>query len=74
MDAWFITTQNLKKDVIAPVREVVTSDGRISEAIKYRAPAFVYDGIMAYFHWSAKEFAFLIFVLGPGIPGHFGLL
>ena len=74
VDAWFTTTQNPRKDVIAAVRAVVTSDERISEAIKYRAPAFLYGGIMAYFHWSAKEFASLIFPLGSAIPGDFELL
>jgi hypothetical protein len=68
------TTTNPKKDVIAAVREVILSDDRISEDVKYRAPAFLYGGIMAYFHWSAKEFASLIFPLGSRIPGRFDLL
>jgi hypothetical protein len=74
VDAWLATTRNPKKDVIAAVREVVMSDERIDEAIKYRAPAFLHGGIMAYFHWSAKEFASLIFPLGSRIPGDFELL
>ena len=74
VDAWFGETQNPKKQVLAAIRAVVTSDERISEAIKYRAPAFLYGGIMAYFHWSAKEFASLIFPHGSVIPGDFELL
>jgi Domain of unknown function (DU1801) len=74
VDAWLATTRNPKRDVIAAVRAVVMSDERIDEAIKYRAPAFLHRGIMAYFHWSAKEFASLIFPLGSRIPGDFELL
>jgi hypothetical protein len=74
VDAWLATTRNPKKDVIVAVRAVVMSDERIEETIKYRAPAFLHSGIMAYFHWSAKEFASLIFPLGSRIPGGFQLL
>ncbi len=74
MDAWLAATSNPKKEVIAAVRAVVLSDERIGEAIKYRAPAFLHEGIMAYFHWSAKEFASLIFPLGSRIPGDYKLL
>ena len=74
VDAWLATSRNPKRDVIAAVRAVVMSDERIDEAVKYRAPAFMHGGIMAYFHWSAKEFASLIFPLGSRIPGDFDLL
>jgi hypothetical protein len=73
VDGWLETTSNPKRDVIAAVRVVVLSDERISEAIKFRAPAFMYGGIMAYFHWSAKEFASLIFPYGSRIAGGFEL-
>ena len=74
VDMWLAATRNPKKDVIAAVRAVVMSDDRIDEAIKYRAPAFLYGGIMAYFHWSAKEFASLIFPLGSRFASGFELL
>jgi hypothetical protein len=74
VDAWLAATLNPKRDVIAAVRDVVMSDERIDEAIKYRAPAFIHGGIMAYFHWGAKEFASLVFPLGSRIPGDFELL
>jgi len=74
VDAWLATTGNPKREVIAAVRAVVMSDERIDEAVKYRAPAFLHGGIMAYFHWSAKDFASLIFPLGSRIPGDFDLL
>lgn len=71
VDVWLENTTNPKKDVIAAVRSVVLSDERIEEAVKYRAPAFLHGGIMAYFHWSAKDFASLIFPRGSEIPGEF---
>jgi Domain of unknown function (DU1801) len=74
VETWFATTANPHRHLIQAVREVIVSDDRISEAIKYRAPAFLYGGIMAYFHWNAKEFASLIFPLGSQIPGDFDLL
>jgi Domain of unknown function (DU1801) len=74
VERWLATTQNPKKDVIAAVRAVIIADDRVGEAVKYRAPAFLHRGIMAYFHWSAKEFASLIFPKGSEIPGDFELL
>jgi uncharacterized protein YceH (UPF0502 family) len=74
VDEWLEQTTNPKKHVIAAVRAVVLSDGRIEEAVKYRAPAFLHGGIMAYFHWSAKEFASLIFPRGSETPGEFETL
>lgn len=74
VDAWLAATRNPKAEVIIAIRAVVMSDDRIEETIRYRAPAFVCSGIMAYLHWNAKEFASLIFPLGSRIPGEFDLL
>jgi hypothetical protein len=74
VDTWLATTSNPKKLVISAVREAIVTDERIEEAIKYRAPAFLHGGIMAYFHWNAKDFASLIFPLGSQIAGDFELL
>jgi hypothetical protein len=71
VDAWMDQTTNPKRDVIAAVRAVAMSDNRIEEAVKYRAPAFLHGGIMAYFHWNAQEFASLVFPHGSKIPGEF---
>lgn len=59
---------------MAAVRGIIMSDDRIDETIKYRAPAFLHSGIMAYFHWNARDFASLIFPGGSRIPGGFELL
>jgi hypothetical protein len=74
VDAWLETTLNPRREVISAVRAVVMSDERIVETIKWRAPAFLHDGVMAYFHWSAKDFASLIFPGGSRIAGGFDLL
>jgi Domain of unknown function (DU1801) len=71
VDAWLAQTTNPKREVIEAVRAVVMSDERMEEVIKYRAPAFLHGGIMAYFHWNAKEFASLVFPNGSKIPGEF---
>ncbi len=71
VNAWLDQTTSPKREVIAAVRAVVMSDERIAEAIKYRAPAFLHGGIMAYFHWNAREFASLVFPNGSKIPGEF---
>ena len=74
VDVWLKTTLDPKRAVIAAVRDVGRSDERISETIKYCAPAVLHGGIMAYFHWSAKEFASLIFPSGSPILGDVDLV
>jgi hypothetical protein len=74
VDAWLASSRNPKRDVMAAVRRIIMSDVRIDETIKYRAPAFQHNGIMAYFHWNARDFASLIFPRGSRIPGDFELL
>lgn len=74
VDAWFASSRNPKRDLTAAVRGIIMSDDRIDETIKYRAPAFLHSGIMAYFHWNARDFASLIFPGGSRIPGGFELL
>lgn len=74
VDAWIASSRNPKRDVISAVRGIVMSDVRIDETIKWRAPAFLHGGVMAYFHWNARDFASLIFPGGSRIPGNFELL
>ena len=66
---WFAETRNPLAPVLAAVRNVIMEDPDVSETVKYRAPAFEYDGIMCYFNWSAKRRASLIFPAGRTIPG-----
>jgi len=66
---WFEDTTNPMEPVMRAVRDVIMDDPDITECIKYRAPAFEYDGIMCYFNWSAKKQVSLIFPSGRSIPG-----
>ena len=66
---WFDTTSHPLVDVIRAVRSVIVEDPDVSETVKYRAPAFEYDGIMCYFNWSTKKRVSLIFPSGRSIPG-----
>ncbi len=70
VDDWLAESTNRMASTIAVVVEVLRSDGRLDEAIKYRAPAFLFDGtIVCYFHWNAQAFASLVFPSGARIPG-----
>ena len=66
---WFDATNNPMVDVMLAVRDIVMEHPDLSETIKYRAPAFEFEGIACYFNWSAKKQASLIFPSGRTIPG-----
>lgn len=66
---WFADTNNPLAEVMLAVRDVIVEDPDVSETLKYRAPAFEYDGIVCYFNWSAKKQVSLIFPSGQRIPG-----
>jgi len=68
--AWFAETASPMADVMRAVRHIIMEDPDVTETIKYRAPAFEYDGILCYFNWSAKKQASLIFPNGRSIPGY----
>jgi len=51
------------------VRDIIMEDSDVTETVKYRAPAFEYEGLMCYFNWSSKKRASLIFPAGRSIPG-----
>lgn len=69
VDEWFESTNNPMSEVMQAVRAVILEDPDVTETVKYRAPAFEYDGLMCYFNWSAKKRASLIFPAGRSIPG-----
>jgi uncharacterized protein YdhG (YjbR/CyaY superfamily) len=50
VDAWFESYDNPQKPLVQAVREVVlAADDRITEAIKWKAPTFMYRGNLASF-------------------------
>ena len=69
VETWFAETNNPLAEVMRAVRDVIVEDPDISETVKYRAPAFEYDGIVCYFNWSSKKRVSLIFPSGRTIPG-----
>lgn len=75
VDAWFDQYDNPMKPVVQRVREVVlAADPRITEAIKWQAPTFVYRGNIASFYPKARRHASLMFHQGARIPGDHALL
>jgi hypothetical protein len=75
VDAWFATYDNPRKDLVQAVREVVLdADDRVSEAIKWKAPTFVYKGNIASFYPKATQHVSLMFHAGASLPDPTGLL
>lgn len=75
VDAWLESYDNPMKPVVAAIRDVIlSSDDRISEAIKWQAPTFIYKGNIASFFPKSKKHASLMFHHGARIPGDFANL
>lgn len=51
------------------VREIILSDERMTETIKWKSPTFVYKGNMASFNPRTKAHVSLMFHTGAAIPG-----
>lgn len=51
------------------VREIILSDDRMTETIKWKSPTFVYLGNMASFNPRTKAHVSLMFHTGATIPG-----
>ncbi|MGH1503799.1 MAG: DUF1801 domain-containing protein [Acidimicrobiales bacterium] len=66
---WFATTTNPKAEVIRAVRDTIMADNDLTETVKWRAPAFEYEGVVCYVNWSSKQRVSLIFPTGARIPG-----
>ncbi len=74
VDAWFDQYDNPMKDVVQAVRQVMLSDPRIDETIKWKSPTFMYKGNLASFNPRSKSHASLMFHTGATIPGKHALL
>ena len=75
VDAWLEAYDNPMKPVVVTMRDIIlAADDRVSEAIKWQAPTFVYKGNIASFFPKAKSHASLMFHKGAAIPGCFGNL
>jgi uncharacterized protein YdhG (YjbR/CyaY superfamily) len=70
VDDWLAAYENPMKPVVERIREVVlSSDPRIDECIKWKAPTFTYRGNFASFYPKSKKHASLMFHQGAKIPG-----
>lgn len=75
VDAWFDRYDNPQKELVLAVREVIlAADDRVTEAIKWQAPTFVYAGNLASFYPRAKQHVSLMFHQGASLPDPQGLL
>ena len=75
VDAWFDRYDNPQKDLVQAVREVILdTDERVTEAIKWQAPTFMFQGNIASFFPKAKRHVSLMFHTGASLPDPDGVL
>ncbi len=72
VDAWMDAYDNPMKPVVAAMRALILkADPRVTEAIKWQSPTFIYKGNIASFFPKAKQHASLMFHKGAEIRGDF---
>lgn len=72
VDAWMAAYENPQKELVQAIRlAILEADPRVTEAIKWQAPTFMYKGNIASFFPKAKKHASLMFHKGAEIPGKF---
>lgn len=69
VDDWFAEYEHPQKAAMQRVRDIILDDGRMSEAIKWKSPTFMYKGNMASFNPRTKAHVSLMFHTGASIPG-----
>jgi hypothetical protein len=69
VDAWFEDFEHPLLDAMQLVRQIVLSDDRMTETIKWKSPTFMYKGNMASINPRAKAHVSLMFHSGAAIPG-----
>jgi hypothetical protein len=75
VDAWFESYQNPLKPLVQAVREVILdTDPRMTEAVKWKAPTFMYKGNLASFYPKSAKHVSLMFHTGAALPDPTGLL
>lgn len=73
VDAWFADKQHPMEEAMQRVREIILSDARVSESIKWKTPTFAYEGNIVSFN-PAKKLVSLLFHRGAEIPGEHPML
>lgn len=72
VDDWLAAYDNPMNQVVSAMRDVILgADPRVTEAIKWQAPTFVFNGNIASFFPKAKKHASLMFHKGAEISGDF---
>ena len=75
VDAWFESYGNPQKDLVQAVRRMILdADPRITEAIKWKAPTFMYKGNLASFYPRSTKHVSLLFHTGASLPDPTGVL
>jgi hypothetical protein len=75
VDSWFESYDNPQKDLVQAVRQaILDADPRVTEAIKWQAPTFIFRGNIASFYPKAKQHVSLMFHQGASLPDPTGLL
>ena len=69
VEAWFAEYVHPAKDAMLRLRDIILSDNRMTETIKWKAPTFMYEGNMASFNPRTKAHVSLMFHTGATIPG-----
>lgn len=75
VDQWFAEYDNPQRALVAAVRDVILEvDPRVSEAIKWQAPTFMFHGNIASFFPRSKKTVTLMFHTGATMDDPLGLL
>ncbi|MCU6482729.1 DUF1801 domain-containing protein [Arthrobacter sp. A2-55] len=75
VDAWFDSYDNPQRELVASVRAYILSlDPALGEAVKWKAPTFIYRGNIASFFPRSKKTVTLMFHQGASIDDPLGLL
>ena len=69
VDARFNEYEHPQKEAMLLVREIILSDPRMTETIKWKSPTFMYQGNMASFNPRTKSHVSVMFHTGASIPG-----
>lgn len=69
VDAWFDEYEHPAKNAMLRLRELILSDDRMAETIKWKSPTFIYEGDMASLNPRTKAHVSLMFHTGAKIPG-----
>jgi hypothetical protein len=71
VEVWLAEYEHPAKDAVLAVRDIILSDERIEETIKWKSPTFMYKGNLASFNPNTKAHVSLMFHTGAKIPGDF---